>query len=242
MLSSSQESSKPAVDARGDLQCLKERFGTAADHYEGLRESAENSVARWVWATRPRYHLDPLYFLSNEESVGRLGLLPDDPRGWVAYGFSRENRIVVERQFLTDLAGRYYSTFYVETEDRTLSYHFDHAPAHECINCAQLIFAGVSPAYYQQWAIMGWASYTYITADGRIHSFNEVFQQDDDPQQRISGELRYGEGGRIEVWTKWPGARKPELTFRGTAPAENPFLRTSRGKGEVRHSTTERRD
>lgn len=215
---------------------LEQRFDTASEHYEALRESCESSVARWVWATAPRYDLDPLLFFDRELSVGRVVRLPpEDPRGCVAYGFSNENRIVAERQYVTDLHGRYYRTFYCEADDRILSYHFHHDLARGCINCKQLVFSGRHPAYYQKWAVRGWTSCTYVTVDGWIRSFTEVFKQDDEPEQQLSGKLRYGEDGRIEVWTKWPGTRQPELTFRGTPPAENPFLRAERDSPKRPH-------
>jgi hypothetical protein len=64
-----------------------------------------------------------------------------------------------------------------------------------------------------------------VTVNDGIRSFTKVFKEEDEPQKRLSGELRYREDGRIEVWTKWPGTRKLALTFRGMPPAENPFLR-----------------
>ena len=143
----------------------------------------------------------------------------------MAYGFSHGNRIVEERQYLTDLPGRYYETFYCDLADRVLSYHFHHDPTLGCINCSQLVFAGRLPAYFQRWAVRGWSSRTYVSMGGQIRTFTEVFQQDDEPQKRLSGELRYGNDGLIEVLTRWPGTRQQERTFRGALPAENPFAR-----------------
>lgn len=67
-----------------------------------------------------------------------------------AYGFSETNRIVVERIHLSDLEGRYCSTFYFELEDRIISYHFHHELTLGCINCAQLTFSDQRTALYQQ--------------------------------------------------------------------------------------------
>lgn len=215
------------LEVRRDLRTLKRRFDAALESYEKLRESSERSVVHWVWATAPRYNIDPLFFLNREESVGRVvPSPPENPEGWVAYGFSPRNRIVVERRYLIDLPGRYYQGFYFETEDRVLGYYFHHELTLGCINCTQLVFAESVPAYYQKWAIGGWASHTYITSNGKIRAFADIFKEDDEPQKRLSGELRYGGDGRIEVRTKWPGSRRPELTFRGMLPAENPFLRS----------------
>ncbi len=221
------EQPEPVEDPRGELRTLQQRFVAANEQYDVVREASDSAVSRWVWATAPRYHLDPLHFYDREVSVGRIAASPPtDPRGWAAYGFSSKDRIVVEFLYLADLPGRRYETFYRETEDRILSYHFHHDRAQGCINCAQLIFTGgVYPGCYQQWAIRGWASRTYVTANGRIRSFAETFKQDDEPQRRLTGELRYDADGCVEVRIKWPGSRKADLSYRGAPPAENAFLR-----------------
>jgi hypothetical protein len=65
----------------------------------------------------------------------------------------------------------------------------------------------------------------YVSLDGRIRSFTEVFKSDDDPPERRSGEVRYLNGGLVELWIKWAGDREAGRTFRGKPPSENPFLR-----------------
>lgn len=55
--------------------------------------------------------------------------------------------------------------------------------------------------------------------------WTEVFKEGDEPSQRLSGELRYLEDGRVEMWTQWPRKRSLERSFHGT-PAENPFFRS----------------
>ena len=54
---------------REDLQLLKERFDSANEQYEALREASERSVAHWVWTTAPRYELDPLFFFDHQTNV-----------------------------------------------------------------------------------------------------------------------------------------------------------------------------
>lgn len=213
-------------DPRKELRALKQRFEKADAHYNILRESSESAVARWVWATAPRYHLDPLYFHDREMGVGHIvRTRPKDRGGWAAYGLASDDRIVVEYQYLEDLPGKRYATFYSETDDRILGYHFHHERSKGCINCAQLFFTGgLYPACYQQWAIRGWRSCLYVSTGGRIHSFTETFKQDDEPADRASGELRYDADGRTEVWIRSSGNAKPELHYRGEPP-ENPFLR-----------------
>jgi len=214
------------TDIRLGLKVLKGKFEEASAIYEELKSSGEREVVYWVWTASPRYSLDPLYYLNNEERVGSVARLPpQDPRGWTAYGFSKNNRIVVEHQYLADLQGRRYETFYSETEECIFGYHFHHDASLGLINCAALRFLGHTPIQYQKWAVRGWVSCNFVALDGRIRSFNEVFKQGDEPQKRISGEIRYKDNGQLEVWTKWPGARTLELTFRGISPAENPFLR-----------------
>jgi hypothetical protein len=221
------EHTESRIDVRRELRILKQRFEAAPEHYKALCDSSEKSVVRWLWTTAPRYHLNPLYFLDPEVSVGHIASSPPNcSEGWTAYGFSVDNRVVVERQYLDDdRRGRYYNILYCETHDRILGYYFHYELALGCINCSQLVFNGPYPAFYQKWAIRGWATQTYVTVDGKIRSFTETFKSGDEPEQKLSGEVRYGGDGLIEVWTKWPGRRKSERTFRGLAPAENPFLR-----------------
>jgi hypothetical protein len=211
---------------RHSLRALQKRYDAALEEYQALSDLCDHSVARWVWTTAPRYNLDPLFFFNSDVSVGKLAPAPPkDPKGYTAYGFSGENRIVAERQYLTDLEGLYYKGFYREEVDRTIGYYFHFDPAVGCVNCSQLVFEASAPAYFQRWAQMGSVSCTYITVDRKIRSFTESFREDDGPQQKLSGELRYPDDGRIEVWTRWPGAVRAKRTFCGVAPAENPFLR-----------------
>lgn len=213
------------LDVKRELASLKQRFETAAARYEALRASAEGAVQRWVWATAPYYHLDPLHFLDTQLPRGRLiKTAPDDVRGLAAYGFSKANRVVVERIHLTSLKGRHSSMFYSELEDRIVGYHFHYDPTQGCINCAQLLFSDQRPAMYQQWAKGGYVSRAYVSADGKIRSVMEVFKEASEPQERMSRELRYLDDGRVEVWIKWPGERQADRTFRGIPPADNPFL------------------
>lgn len=209
-----------------ELQKLKQRFTAANSMFDELRASAESAVVRWRWTTAPRYELNPLFFLNEEEQVGDVvAKPPKDPSGYVAYGLSKTDRIVLERTFVEDIAGAYYQTFYVESADRIVGHHFSYDRREGCINCSQLIFAESFPASYQLWAGGGWASHTYVVSDGRIRSSAEVFKENDERQKTISATLRYASDGRIEVFTKWPGSRKAERSFRGMPPAENPFLR-----------------
>ncbi len=97
-----------------------------------------------------------------------------------------------------------YSTFYCELEDRIVSYHFHHERSQGCINCSQLVFSDERPALFQRWAILGYSS-PNISSEG-IRSVREV-QETNNPPARMSRELRYSDGGRVEVWTKWPGER-----------------------------------
>lgn len=209
-----------------DLESLKDRFDAADAAYGQLRASAEGSVARWRWTTAPRYELNPLFFFNDDEEVGDVAKSPPkDPRGFVAYGFSKAGRIVLERQYPEDIEGAHYQTLYVETADRVVGHHYSYDEAEGCINCSQLVFAGSSPAYYQLWAVEGWASHSYVVSDGRIRASTEIFKEEDERQKTISATLSYSSDGRVEVWTKWPGSRKAERTFHGMPPAENPFLR-----------------
>lgn len=214
------------LDVNRELASLKQRFDTAAGDYEALRTSAEGAVKQWVWATAPCYHLDLLYFLDAQTARGRIAKSPpNDFGGWTAYGFSKANGIVVERIYLSGSDGRYYSTFFFELEDRVIGYHFHYDTSLGCINCAQLIFSDGRPVLYQQWATGGYLSRAFVSTDGRIRSVMELFKERDERQERMSRELRYLDGGRVEVWTKWPGERRPDKTFSGIPPAENPFLR-----------------
>jgi hypothetical protein len=150
---------------------------------------------------------------------------PKDPKGYAAYGFSRENRIVTERQYPIDLEGVCYKGFYMDEADRTSGYYFHYDTAVGCVNCEELVFETSAPVCFQRWAQMGSVSCTYMTVDCKIRSFTEIFTEGDGPQQRLSGELRYMDGGCVEVWTKWPGAAAAKRTFSGVPPAENPFVR-----------------
>lgn len=211
--------------ARNDLRQLKSRFDSAMERYESLRAASDSAISRWVWATAPRYHLDPLHFLDPNNIPGTvMESEPLEKNGRVAYGFSKDGRLMCERRYLSDLHDRFYPTFYCHAHERIVAYHFHHALNEGCINCAQLVFSAGSVSYFQQWAIRGWATRTYVCLDGKIRAFGEVFKQDDDRPQRMSGELRYPQRDCVELWTKWPGERRAELTFRGTPPAENPFV------------------
>ena len=98
--------------AQRAYSALKKRYEVALDEYESLSDLCERSVSRWVWATAPRYDLDPLFFLDSDLRVGKIAPAPpQDPRGYVAYGISRENRIVTERQYPVDLEDVCYKGF-----------------------------------------------------------------------------------------------------------------------------------
>lgn len=212
-------------DAHGELQLLKEQFDTASANYETLRDSSERTVVRWLWAASRRYHLDPLYFLDPQEDAGQVTRSePKDLRGSACYGFSGDNRIAVERLYVSSSRDIFYKTFYLSIRDRIRSYHFHYEATPQCINCAQLKFSGRLPAHYLRWAIRGWASHRYTVLDGKIRSVSAVFKQDDEPEARYAGELSYRDDGRIELWTKWEGSRHSKLAFRGMPPAENPFV------------------
>jgi hypothetical protein len=215
-----------SMQLRTDLQNLKKQFTAANAAYDELRAAAERAVVRWKWATAPRYDLNPLLFLNEDEQVGNVvEKPPKDPSGYLAYGFSKADRIVLERMYLEDIAGAYYQTFFVESADRIVGHHFSHDRREGCINCSQLVFAGSSPAYYQLWAVAGWASHAYVVSGGRIRSVTEIFKEQGEPQKTISATLRHARDGRVEVLTQWPGSHKAERSFYGMPPAENPFLR-----------------
>jgi hypothetical protein len=212
-------------DAHAELRLLKEKFDAAAGVYEELRRASEPRALRWVWTSSRRYHLDPLYFLDPAESAGHvLQSTPGDLRGCAAYGFSEENRIVVERLYVSSAPDTFYKTFYLTSDDRIWSYHFHYDSTPRCINCALLLLAGKSPAHYLRWAVRGWASYRYVALEGRVRSVSAVLKQDDEPEKRYAGQVRYLDDGRVELWTKWDGSQQAKLTFRGKQPAENPFL------------------
>jgi len=126
-----------------DLRALKKRFDSALTAYEGLRESSERAVVRWLWTASPRYNLDPFWYFDPQMPFGAvLAARPKDTRGRAAYGFSVKNEIVIERSYLSDLRGQYYETFFVQMKDRILSYHYYYQSLRNPINCSQLIFAG----------------------------------------------------------------------------------------------------
>jgi hypothetical protein len=208
-----------------DLLGLKRLFSRAESQYAELSSRAEASVTRWVWTTSSRYHLDPLFFCDKQKRPGRVGKPPRDKAGWVAYGFSDDDRILAQHQYVLTLPGRRYETFYVESKDRILGYHFDQDDARACINVSQLRFSDEQhPSVFQRYAIHGWVTRSFVSSKGRIRSYDETFQQRDDPRQRLSGELRYSLDNRVEHWVRWPGSRTRRLEFRGTPPG-NPFLR-----------------
>lgn len=145
--------------------------------------------------------------------------------GRAAYGFSAKNELAIERSYLSDLRGQYYETFFVSMKDRIVSYHYDHQPLRDPINCSQLIFAGTRVVCFQLWAVKGWKSVGHRATKRKAVPWTEVCKEEDEPSQRLSGELRYLDDGRVEMWTQWPRKRSLEPGFRGT-PAENPFFRS----------------
>lgn len=148
----------PARRARtSDLRALKKRFDSALTAYEGLCESSERAVVRWLWTASPRYNLDPFWYFDPQMPFGAvLAARPRDTRGRAAYGFSAKNELVIERWYLSDLRGQYYEIFFVSMKDRIVSYHHDHQPSCDPINCSQLIFAGTRVVCFQLWAVKGW--------------------------------------------------------------------------------------
>jgi hypothetical protein len=59
-----------------------------------------------------------------------------------------------------------------------------------------------------------------------VDSYQGGAKEPDEPETRFSGQIFYKDGGIVELWTKEHGHRKAELTFRGTPPLDNPFIRT----------------
>lgn len=60
------------LDVKRELASLKQRFETAAAHYEALKAAAEGTVKQWMWATATCYHLDPLFYLDDQMTRGRV--------------------------------------------------------------------------------------------------------------------------------------------------------------------------
>jgi hypothetical protein len=221
----------PLLVARRDLKELEMKFRGAGESYEELRATCEARVARWEWATGDVYSMDPLFFLDSGIRTGHVSSSPpDNPARWVAYGFTVDDRIVVERAYTELPSQKFYQGFYIELSDRIVGYRYHYSSDRTPINCSQLVIEGSSPAYFQRWASRGWVSYTYACTGARIDSFVAAAKQEVEPESRFSGEVVYKEGGAVELWTKEQGRPKAELSFRGKPPAENPFVRGWTGR------------
>ena len=81
-----------------------------------------------------------------------------------------------------------------------------------------------TPSYFQRWGSRGWVSSTYACVDGRVESFVGVAKEPDEPERRFSGQVRYLDGGVVELRVKEHGRQRPELSFRGKPPSVNPFV------------------
>jgi hypothetical protein len=86
---------------------------TARADYAKHKRAAEATVARWEWATKPRYHPAPAHFETLKLSRGKK--LAGEPGAWkpaqAHEGFDRDGRIVVSRE-RTAVRGDSYETFY----------------------------------------------------------------------------------------------------------------------------------
>jgi hypothetical protein len=216
----------PLLAVRRDLADLEKRFQSAQQSYPGLRDACEARVARWQWANGAVYELDPLFFLDAGIRVGQLSLSPpQSPAGWTAYGFTDDDRLVVERQYTELPDHQYYQGFYLELADRVVGYRFHYSTSRAVLNCSQLVIDDSRPSYFQRLGSHGWVSYTYACSDHRIDSFVGAAKEPDEPERQFNGEVRYRENGIVELWLKEQEQRKTELSFRGKPPADNPFIR-----------------
>jgi len=216
----------PLLAVRRDLAQLEQRFQTAHESYDGLRDACETRVVRWRWANGPIYELDPLFFLDPGIRVGQLSpSAPQNPAQWTAYGFTADDQLVVERQYTELPNHQCYRGFYLHHDDRILGYRFHFSTSHTILSCSQLVFDGLRPLYFQRWGSRGWTSYTYACKDGRVDSFVGLAKEPDEPEVQFRGEVVYKEDGIVELWTKEQGRRKSELSFRGRPPVDNPFVR-----------------
>jgi hypothetical protein len=215
----------PSLAARRDLAQLEKRFQSAQESYVELGNSCESHTVRWQWANGPVYELDPLFFLDPDIRAGHISPLPpQDPAGWMAYGFDDDGRLLAARQY-TELTNQYYQEFYVWLTNRTVGYRFHHSASRTVLSCSQLVTDSSGPSYFQRWGSRGWASYTYESRDRKVSSFLAVAKEPDEPQIRFSGQVTYKENGLVELWIKESGQRKAELSFRGRPPIDNPFVR-----------------
>lgn len=208
---------------RRDLATLKERFETAQDNYEVLRDANEARVTRWHWASSTMYELDPLFFLDPHLAVGRaFTTQPKDVSGKVVYGFSSNGQLVVEREF-TEFPENFYQSFYIYLQDRVVGYRFHITQSLSIVNCSQLIVERSTPVCFQRWGVRGWMSYLYKCTNHRIDSYTAVSQESEEPVRVSSAKLRYKDNGLVELWVTERGG-SPELSYRGRSPAESPFV------------------
>jgi hypothetical protein len=98
---------------------------TARADYAKHKHAAEATVARWEWATKPRFHPAPAHFETLQLSRGKA--LAAEPSEWKAgqahEGFDREGRIVVSRE-RTAVRGDSYETFYFYAPDGIAQLHY----------------------------------------------------------------------------------------------------------------------
>jgi hypothetical protein len=129
------------LDLRTQLDDL---FSTANERYSEIKESAESAVTRWEWSTAERFTIEPYGFEMNQLSRGRvLKDRPTDINYKFECGYDKDNRPVVERQYVTFSGGREYKNeeFWIYDVDSITIYRYPHDESKKVVSVKRAILS-----------------------------------------------------------------------------------------------------
>ena len=150
-----------------EIEKLRELFKSAKNDYEALKKRAEAQVVSRRWASDEYINLEPFYFEFNRFSKGRvLKEAPKNIANAYEYGFDAQDRVVFERQYVSEKY--FYEEFYFWRQDEILSYRFDYYDK-KCVNVKKFVYEdGTLKSIYSAFASEGYWIENFTYESGKL--------------------------------------------------------------------------